>query len=67
MVAAGAWKGWGFARTVAQWRYANTAMLVVTGDAERVQRPLPAFEYVEPSPYATVARLLADADTVIVY
>ena len=47
--------------------YANTAMLVVTGGAERVQRPLPAFEYVEPSPYATVARLLADADTVIVY
>lgn len=47
--------------------YANTAMLVVTGDAERVQRPLPAFPYVKVAPYATVAQLLARADTVIVY
>lgn len=47
--------------------YANTAMLVVTGDAENVDRGLPAFPFVEPAPYATVARLLADAETVVVY
>lgn len=47
--------------------YANTAMLVVTGDAETVQRQLPAFPYVRPAPYATVAQLLASADSVIVY
>ncbi len=47
--------------------YANTAMLVVTGEAEKVERPLPAFPYLEPAPYATVARLLTSADTVVVY
>ncbi len=47
--------------------YANTAMLVVTGDAEKVNRPLPAFPYVEPAPYARVAQLQASADTVIAY
>ncbi len=47
--------------------YANTAMLVVTGDGEKVQRSLSAFSYIEPAPYATVAGLLASADTVIAY
>ena len=47
--------------------YANTATLVVTGDAGKVQRQLPAFPYVRPAPYATVAGLLARADTVVAY
>ncbi len=47
--------------------YANTAMLVVTGDAEKVKRPLPAFPYVEPAPYARVAQLQVLAETVIAY
>lgn len=47
--------------------YANTAMLVVTGDAATVQRQLPAFPYVGAAPYAKVAGLLAGADSVIAY
>ena len=47
--------------------YANTAMLVVTGDAATVQRDLPSYPFIEPAPYAQVARLLTEADTVLVY
>lgn len=47
--------------------YANTAMLIVTGDKEKVQEKLPGYEYVEPVTYAGVARLLSEADSVIVY
>lgn len=47
--------------------FATTAMLIVTGDTSHVQRELPSFDYTEPAPYATVARLLADADSVITY
>lgn len=47
--------------------HANTAMLIVTGDAESVADELAGYPYVEPAPYATVAQLVADADTVLAY
>ncbi len=47
--------------------YAKTAMLIVTGDKEKVQEKLAGYEYVEPVTYAGVARLLSEADSVIVY
>ena len=47
--------------------YANTAMLIVTGDADKVQQKLPGFPFVEPAPYAQVAQLITEADTVLVY
>lgn len=47
--------------------YANTAMLIVTGDATQVKQKLPGYEFVEPITYAGVAKRLADADVVLVY
>ena len=47
--------------------FANTGMSIVTGSAEQVMAPLPSFTFVEPAPYAQIAQLLADADTVVVY
>lgn len=47
--------------------FANTAMLVVTGDASRVQTRIPAYPFIEPAPYARVAQLIVEADRVIVY
>lgn len=47
--------------------YANTAMLVVTGDAERVLEKLPGYDFVEPAPYARLASLLVGGDSIIVY
>ncbi len=47
--------------------YANLAMLIVTGDAEKVKQNLPGYAFIEPVTYAGVARLLSQADAVIVY
>ncbi|MBI1373374.1 MAG: hypothetical protein GC159_11640 [Phycisphaera sp.] len=47
--------------------YANTAMLIVTGDASQVQEKLSRYPYIEPAPYAQIARLLSQADSMIVY
>lgn len=47
--------------------YANTAMLIVTGDATQVQQKIPSYEFVEPVTYARVAALLSQADSVVVY
>ena len=42
-------------------------MLIVTGDAERVVDELAGYPYVAPAPYARVAQLIAEAETVYVY
>lgn len=47
--------------------HANTAMLIVTGDAVQVAKKLPGYPYVAPAPYSQVAQLIAEADTVFVY
>ncbi|HBL46220.1 hypothetical protein [Gimesia sp.] len=47
--------------------YANTAILIVTGDAPQVKQKISGYEFVEPVTYAKVAELLSEADSVIVY
>ncbi len=47
--------------------YANTAMLIVTGEADKVKQSPPRHPYVIPATYADVVRLSAEADTVLVY
>lgn len=47
--------------------FANTAMLIVTGDASQVKHKIPGYEFIEPVTYARVAALLSEADSVIVY
>ncbi len=47
--------------------YANTAMLIVTGDAEQVRAKIAGYDFIEPVTYARLAELLAQTDSVIVY
>lgn len=47
--------------------YANTAMLIVTGGADQVARPIAGYPYVEAAPYARIAELLTTVDHVVVY
>lgn len=47
--------------------YANTAMHIVTGDAQQVKQKLDGYSFIEPVTYAKVAQLLSEADTVIAY
>ena len=47
--------------------FANTAMLIVTGDAEQAQAKVAGYDFIEPVTYARVAELLMQADLVIVY
>lgn len=47
--------------------FANTAMLIVTGDAKQVQAKITGYDFVEPVTYTRVAELLIRADSVIVY
>ncbi len=47
--------------------HANTAMLIVTGDHEKVKATISGYDFVEPVTYAGVANLLSDADTIIAY
>ncbi|HUE84451.1 MAG TPA: hypothetical protein VMO26_00070 [Vicinamibacterales bacterium] len=47
--------------------YANTAMLIVTGDAAQVAARIAGYDFIEPVAYARLARLLAQAESVIVY
>jgi len=47
--------------------YANTAMLIVTGDATQVTAKVAGYDFIEPVAYARLAHLLAQADSVIVY
>jgi len=47
--------------------FANTAMLIVTGDARQVQAKIAGYDFVEPVTYTRVAELLMQADHVIVY
>lgn len=47
--------------------YANTAMLIVTGDAPQVKQKISGYEFIEPVTYATVAEQLSEADSVIAY
>jgi hypothetical protein len=47
--------------------YANTAMLIVTGDAPQVKQRISSYEFVEPVTYSKVVDLLSAADSVIGY
>lgn len=47
--------------------FANTAMLIVTGDAEQAQAKVAGYDFIEPVTYARLAELLMQADLVIVY
>lgn len=47
--------------------YANTAMNVVTGFADKVLKPYPDYPFIKPATYAGVAELLASADKVFIY
>lgn len=47
--------------------YANTAMLIVTGDTPQVKQKLSGYEFIEPVTYAKVAELFSEADSVVVY
>lgn len=47
--------------------YANTAMLIVTGDAEQVQATIAGYDFIAPATYAPLAALLTQADSVIDY
>lgn len=47
--------------------YANTAMLIVTGDAEQVQVKVAGYDFIEPVTYARLAELLTQTDSVIAY
>ena len=47
--------------------FANTAMLIVTGEAEQVQAKIAGYDFIEPVTYARLAELLTQTDSVIVY
>ncbi len=41
--------------------------MVVNGGHSKVLQPFPAYPYVEPATYAHVAKVISDADRLIVY
>lgn len=47
--------------------FANTGMNIVTGSSEQVMSDIPSFPFVQPTPYAQIARLINEANTVVVY
>ncbi len=47
--------------------YANSGMLVVTGDGDQVTAKVAGYDFIEPVTYARLAEPLTQADSVIVY
>ena len=47
--------------------YANTAMLIVTGETPQMKQKISGYEFIEPVTYAKLAELFSEADSVVVY